>query len=169
MALGDTPLGETPIGAAGPMAILKEGGSVPKYGLVVVNDSGGAFIREYKITAAELASWNAAGAWSAGTHVGVTQAEWETGKCVLIGKNFDSGDMRVYPNGAIKMKFSEELVNGRIIERFCVLGPGEYSGTPPDITVSQAILDGVTYGDILGWAPPSTRIASILAGVVETK
>ena len=167
MALGDSLLGESPIGAAGPMAILKQTASLGKYGHVVVNNGDGSFNREFKITAAELATLHASGN---GIPPGVTQQEWESGQARVYGKDFEIGDMKVYPDGTIKMKYDERVVDGRIVEGFCILGPSEYTGTAPDITVTKAVLDTLTYGQLLGpVVQVNSRILSIAAGQVETK
>lgn len=167
MALGDGVLGETPIGAAGPTAILKQTASLGKYGLVVVNNGDGSFNREFKITAAELATLQAS---ANGIPPGVTQQEWESRQAMVFGKDYETGDMKVYPDGTIRMKYDERVVNGRIIEGWCILGPTEYTGIPSDITVTKAVLDTLTTGSLIGpLVQVNTSIVSITDGVVETK
>ena len=166
MALGDSPLGESPIGAAGPMEILKQTASQGKYGLVVVKNGDGSFNREFKITAAELATLHSSGN---GIPPGVTQQEWESGQATVRGKDYDTGDMKVYPDGSIRMKYAEKQIGGRFVEGWCILKSTDYTGTPPNITVTKTVLDTLTYGNPVFPAQVNSGIISIIDGVVETK
>lgn len=151
------------------MAILKQTAMRGKYGLVIVKNGDGTFNREYKITAQELIAWQAAGKYSVSTHVGVTQSEWESSNTILLGKDYETGDMRLYPDGTIRMKYGETLVNGHFVEDFCLLKPGDYTGTAPNISVSKAVLDTLSYGLPGREVAVNSKITSIIGGVVETK
>ena len=169
MAIGDDVLGEVLAGAAGPITILKTGASQGKYGLVRVKNGDGSFNREFKITAQELVTLQASGN---GLPPGVSQQEWESGLAVVLGKDFETGDMKVYPNGTIKLKYRETQVNGRFIESWCILAPTDYTGTPPNITITQTTLDSLVYDRSLLGEPIvalNTRMVSIINGIVEMR
>lgn len=107
-----------------------------KYGLVVVYNINGTFNREYKLTEQELAALQAS---ANGIPRGCTKEEWESGRAVVCGKDFDVGDMRV-ADGRVRIKTGETTVNGRIVESWLLLDKGEWTGTPPVITVPSAVL-----------------------------
>lgn len=108
-----------------------------KYGLVVVTNADGTFNREFKITGAELATLRAS---VNGVPRGVTRLEWETGRAIVAGKDFDVGDAKLLTRGSVLFKHDEQIIGGQIVEWYVMLRPGDWTGTLPNITVTPAVI-----------------------------
>jgi len=128
-----------------------------KYGVVTVYNEDATFNREYRITASDLATLHASGN---GLPPGCTRSEWVSGKVVVVGKDFEAGDIEER-DGHILVKLDERTLVGRLSESFLRFAPGEWSGVVPLITVPQAIIDALDQSRI------NVRVRSIIAGVVE--
>lgn len=138
-----------------------------KYGVVSVKKANGPLDRQYKITEQQLAAWQQAGRWGAATHIGVTQEEWESGRAVLVGKDYEVGDARRRAGGGVRLKYAERVVAGRFVESYLDLSPGEWSGTFPDITVSKQVLDSAVARPRLFNVSPPLPLVGLVAGVLE--
>jgi hypothetical protein len=108
-------------------------GSRGKYGVVYVKKLDGTKDSEFRITAQELADLHKS---QNGTPPGVTRRDWESGLACVFGKDMDTGDMMVDPDGALIVKYEE--VDG--VEKFMRLSREDYSGTPPNITIEETKL-----------------------------
>lgn len=147
----------------GPQNLTAALASRHKYGIVTVNNPNGTFNREYKITAQELADLHAT---ANGIPPGCTQEEWEGGLARVYGKSFDEGDVRE-ENGSLLVKFGEVVENGRFVESFARFDPGEWSGTPPAISVPANVIAQLN-SHARHLTPGRRRLISIGAGVVGT-
>ena len=159
MPLGDNVLGDTPFGASGMIVKLKNGASPGKYGFVRVKNGDGSVNREYRITGTQVAAWHAAMRWSAETHIGITQQEWESGLTCMEGWDHDTGDITLEPGGSVVFKYGESNVGGRIISLGAQIEAGDWTGTFPDINVSATKLSVI----------PGSPFVSLIDGVLETK
>ena len=138
---------------------LKDEASHGKYGVVVLKDSKGSIVKEYKITKSELDVLQAS---TNGVPPGLTKEEWESGDSVVVGKDFEVGDVRLEQNGTIRIKYSEILKNDRIIESFIVLKSTEFIGTLPFISSPESVVNNIIYK-----STDLPRILSITNGVLE--
>ena len=131
---------QTPASYADSSVQLKNEASFEKYGIVTVFNEDGTFNREFKITKRDMINLH-----SGGSHVpaGVTREEWESGKVVVAGKGMAVGDIVLKHDGGLEIKYSEDVVNGRFVESYIQLSPGEWTGAIPNITVRQDALDGI--------------------------
>ena len=142
-----------------------------KYGLVTVFNPDGSLNREYKITGADYAALALPGA---GAPPGVTKEEWEGGRSVRLkdgtparrplalaaGKDYAVGDCAVQRDGTLRVKVMETILQGRVRELFLILKSSDYTGVPPAITVSPAVLAR------LDQAGKIAQIVSVVNGVV---
>lgn len=116
-----------------------------KYGIVVVNNSDGTFNREFRITDKELADLQAS---ANGVPPGVTKAEWQSGRVIVVGKDFDVGDIEQtrdkQQRDVYRAKIAEkiDLVTGRLTEDWLVVPVADASGVFPTISVAQDKLAG---------------------------
>jgi len=152
-----------------------------KYGRIRVKNTDGSFNREFNITGTQLSALKAAGKWTSTTHAGVTRVEWESGRAICMGKDFDVGDMKLMIDGSLRIKFAETVVAGQLTEtQWLHFKTGEFTGTPPNISVSQAVLDSSRVVAIASNRVPdianidkgpfiSTKIASITSGRADIK
>lgn len=114
------------------------------HGLVIVRTRGGTRDRAFRITAEEYAALALPGA---GAPTGVTADEWTSGRACVVGRIMDAdGDMEVQSDRVL-LQYADEV--------HLVFTPGEWSGTPPNITVTRAVLDTL---------PAGVRPVSIVAG-----
>jgi hypothetical protein len=122
-----------------PVLRLSATAAPQKYGWVIVRNVDGSINREYRITAAEYAALARKGA---GAPPGVTDEEWSTGRAIAASKDYDVGDMDIR-DGVLRMKVAETVVNGQTIETFVRAGPGEFTGTPPNVTIAPSVLAAI--------------------------
>jgi len=142
--------------------VLKNTAQYGKYGLVVLNYPNGSFKREFKITGEELQKVQAT---SNGIPPGVTKEEWEAGQAILIGKDFDTGDVQEV-NGWLIIKYAEHQEEGHYVESFLELAPGEWSGKIPSISVTKAIIDETKNSTAQEKISVSKPLVAITDGVV---
>src|SRR5688500_16206219 len=107
-----------------------------KYGLVTVINGDGSLNRQYRITGTELAALHASGD---GLPPGCSAEEWHEGRAWVVGKCVDVGEV-FEANGYLVIKFDEQMVNGHVVESVITWAPGEWSGTPPNVSVAPAKL-----------------------------
>lgn len=117
--------------------ILQLGAQPNKYGVVLVYNPDGTVQREFRITGEALAELHST---PNGIPLGCTKEEWESGYAVCYGKDYDVGDIRIQDDGSLTIKVAEELKNGQTAETYVYLKAGEWSGTPPHITVTAKAL-----------------------------
>lgn len=108
-----------------------------KRGIVVVSNSDGTFNREVALSAAQVATLQAS---ANGVPPGVTLAEWTEGRAICRS-DVDIGDVMELPNGTLQFIYAERTPAGQpsATSRLILL-PADYTGTPPNITVSAAVL-----------------------------
>lgn len=149
-----------------PSINLQLGGGVSKFGVVVVKNLDGTFNRAYRLTIQQYMDFLTSGK---GIPAGLTADEWwgKTAKCEVGGKSMVPGDVEVRPNGDLKIKIREVLVANDIIESYVDLRAGEYTGSPPNITVAKNILNEIArQQEHFSRSKPTFKIESITSGVV---
>lgn len=139
-----------------------------KYGLVTITDSNGNFVSNHRITAEELDELNASGN---GIPKGVTEEEWTSGRAMVYHVDLDVGDMEIANGGGLKIMYANsQTPAGQEVRHLICLEPGEWSGTPPNITVTDSILDTALANsnrDGASTKPTQLRIVNGKATVTE--
>lgn len=123
-----------------PSVTLKRTARPDKFAIMVVNNANGSFNREVRLTEQEYSDFRAL---PSGIPPGVTRQEWVDGKSYIVGKALDVGDVEEKGDGSLLVKFAERTISLRTIETFLKLGPGEWTGTPPAITIPPAVITAI--------------------------
>ena len=140
-----------------PTVVLKANTAPQKFAVVTVWNSDRTINREFKISGA---AYRALALPGAGAPPGVTPQEWESGRAVAVGKDFDVGDIEVSKDGSAQLKVAEQIAGGRIRELYLFLAPGEFTGLAPMITVAPATIAAIDQRGNL------VQIVSVTNGVV---
>ena len=123
----------------------------------------GGVTRSFRITRAEMVAVQTS---AAGIPPGCTVQEWESGQAVMYGMSLDSGQIMVQPDTRLLMKLTEETRSLIPVETLLTLRSGEWTGTPPTITVSAATLTAIHADPRRVGQRDGKIITSITAGVV---
>lgn len=88
------------------------------YGYVCVRDAEGVFVRDYKITAEELAAFIATGR---GAPPGMTDEEWVSGRSVVAGKPAEKNESFLDTDGQLVVKTDEVASTDGLVEHYAVI------------------------------------------------
>ena len=110
-----------------------------KRGLVRVTDEKGNILRDVLVDKAELDRVNASARdWPSC----VTQAEWESGRVVLMGFDQEPGDVLIDGDVAV-VQTGERFVGNELVREFVKMEKGEWSATTKDLILSDTALSAV--------------------------
>jgi len=124
-----------------------------KYGVVSIMNADGTLNREYRITRLELDELQKS---ANGIPPGCTKEEWEGGRAIVLGMDFDVGDYRI-ENDFLQIKYAEQIEKGRIVDYGVLFFPGEWTEILGVISVEKTTLDSKNL----------IELTSLTAGVLE--